>query len=347
MTAVTDQYLAAIIARAEELMRSGHIKATQCAPLPKRVGAGRNRGKGTAFDWLCRHVNHEGKKCLFWPFSKAYGHPAAVGYCGKVYKPTRLMCLLAHGVPPSDQHRASHTCGRGINGCIHPQHLAWKTETEFRQNLERVGVANYGRGGKITPTQADEIKAIGDSEARAVIAKRYGISAQRVGQILLGHGFARQRKPYSEINGRFFTRIVFRGKHYSLGTYATSEQATSVYHSALARLRLGETPLPAKKDLALFDDVKRWYRPPAQRLQFGDRKGELITATEGEQEDSVFLLHNALNDLHPRVKKFVMMMSVTGDLMEAALAAGLTQEQVTAVLHRLIVKLGPLLRFAG
>jgi hypothetical protein len=141
MTAIADQDLAAIVARAEEFMRS-LIKATQCGPSPKRVGTARNRGKGTAFEWLCRHVNHEGKKCLFWPFSKAYGHPALVGYCGKVFKPTRLMCLLAHGAPPSDQHRASHTCGRGINGCIQPQH----SRTGWRDQSRPAGKDNAGPG---------------------------------------------------------------------------------------------------------------------------------------------------------------------------------------------------------
>jgi hypothetical protein len=132
-----------------------------------------------------------------------------------------------------------------------------------------------------------------------------------------------------------------------MGTHATADQATSIYHSALARLRLGEPPLTAKRDRSTFEDIKRWYRPPAQRLQFGDREGELVTAIEGEQEASVFLLHNALNDLHPKVKKFVTALSITGGLMEAALAAGLSQAQVAAVLPGLKVKLGPLLRLAG
>lgn len=347
MTAVTDQDLAAIVARAEEFMRSGHIKATQCGPAPKRPGTGRNRGKGTAFEWLCRHVNHEGKKCLFWPFSKAYGHPGLVGYCGKIFKPTRLMCLLAHGAPPSDEHKASHTCGRGINGCIHPQHLAWKTDSELRQNLQRVGAVNHGKWGKISPAQAEEIKAIGNRETKAVVAKRYGISAQRVGEILNGHGFARPRKPWREVNGRFYPKIAFRKVCYSLGGYATVELANAAYHSAMAKLRLGEPPLPIKQPKATFEDVRRWYRPPVQRLQFGDNEGELVLATESEQEDTVFLLHNALNDLHPKVKKFVTMITITGDLTEAAVAAGLSQEQVATVLPRLRLKLGPLLRFTG
>jgi hypothetical protein len=45
------------------------------------------------------------------------------------------------------------------------------------------------------------------------------------------------------------------------------------------------------------------------------------------------------NNLHPKVKKFVIAASATGDLTEAAVAAGLSQEQVAAVLPRLKVYL--------
>jgi hypothetical protein len=157
----------------------------------------------------------------------------------------------------------------------------------------------------------------------------------------------RPRKPWAERKGRFLSRVVFHGIADTLGTYAIADQATSVYHSALTRLRSGEPALLVKKDRASPDDIKRWYRPPTQGLQFGDREREVVTASDGEQEISVFLLRNALNDLHPKVKKFVTMVSITGDLVEAALAAGLSQAQVAAVLPGLKVKLGPLLRLAG
>lgn len=77
-----------------------------------------------------------------------------------------------------------------------------------------------------------------------------------------------------------------------------------------------------------------------------ENDGQRIVAIEPGQEGSI-LLHNALNDLHPKVKKFVTALSITGDLMEAALAAGLSQAQVAAVLPGLKVKLGPLLRAVG
>jgi hypothetical protein len=49
-----------------------------------------------AFEWLCKEVSNTEKKCNFWSFSKNGGIPAAVAYRGKIYKPSRLMCLLTN-----------------------------------------------------------------------------------------------------------------------------------------------------------------------------------------------------------------------------------------------------------
>jgi hypothetical protein len=84
-------------------------------------------------------------------------------------------------------------------------------------------------------------------------------------------------------------------------------------------------------------DIRRSYQPPRQQLHFGDREGELIVSIEADQEKSTYLLHNALNDLHPKVRAFAA--STTGDMTEAAIAAGLNQEQVAAFLPRLKVYL--------
>jgi hypothetical protein len=136
----------AIVARAEDFMRSGHIKASRCGPPPKREGIGRGRGKGRAFEWLCKHISFDEKKCLFWPFSKSGGHPGLVGYCGRIYSSTRLMCLLAHGAPPSNHHQPAHTCGRGNKGCIHPEHLAWKHRRSVGRTSTKMAVGSPTAG---------------------------------------------------------------------------------------------------------------------------------------------------------------------------------------------------------
>lgn len=121
--------------------------------------------------------------------------------------------------------------------------------------------------------------------------------------------------------------------------YASSEEAGAAYEAARKRARLGEPIPPSAIVKPSIDDFRRWYRPPSQEIKFGDREGEAIIAVDPDQERSIFLLHNALNDLHPKVKKFVLLASRTGELTEAALAAGLSQADVAAVLPQLKVYL--------
>jgi hypothetical protein len=119
-----------------------------------------------------------------------------------------------------------------------------------------------------------------------------------------------------------------------LGSFDTGEQATAAYHFALERLRRGE---PAKLE------AREKSNPAEQRRLFIDRTvrfendGERVIAIEPAQPESVFLLHNALKNLHPKVRQFVVAASNSGDLEEAALVAGLSQSQVAAVLPRLRV----------
>jgi len=82
------------------------------------------RGNGKCLAWLKERVAYDGEECLIWPFSgnhQGYGH---LGYFGKVVKAHRLMCILAHGEPPTPEHHAAHSCGRGHLGCVHPGHLS-------------------------------------------------------------------------------------------------------------------------------------------------------------------------------------------------------------------------------
>lgn len=79
---------------------------------------------GTLLAWLAAHVDHQGEDCLIWPFSSGYG---TVKVNGRSEKAHRYMCRLAHGAPPTLAHHAAHNCGKGHEGCVHPQHLRWDT----------------------------------------------------------------------------------------------------------------------------------------------------------------------------------------------------------------------------
>lgn len=92
------------------------------------------------------------------------------------------------------------------------------------------------------------------------------------------------------------------------------------------RVRRGEPVLLPRKERPSDSDIRRFYTPAV--LMFGDREGEKVIQIEADQEQSTFLLHNALNDLHPKVRTVIIAASNTGDLAEAAAVAGLSEEQV-------------------
>ena len=228
-----------IVARAEQFLNSGLIKTLKTAPPPKHEGKNQNRGKGRAFEWLCQYASYTEKKCLFWPFSKCDGRPGAVGYCGVAFKPTRLMCLLAHGAPPSGQLRAANTCGRGNKGCINPNHLAWRTQSECRLDEFKDGRRkSYGRGGKITPSEAAEIRALGGIKTNSEIAIVYGLSSQQIGEILRGVAHVTPRL-FNPRDGRFYPRVSAGGRSYSLGGFASTEHAAVAYEAARMEVSVG------------------------------------------------------------------------------------------------------------
>ncbi len=335
----SSRQIADIVARAESFLKSDLISAKKYGPQPKCEGKNQNRGKGRAFQWLCQHASYTEKKCLFWPFSKCDGRAGAVGYCGVAFKPTRLMCLLAHGAPPSGQLRAANTCGRGNKGCINPNHLVWRTQSECRLDEFKDGRRkSYGRGGKITPSEAAEIRTLGGVKTTSEIGQIYGLSSQRISEILRGVAHVTPRL-FNPRDGRFYPRVKVDGRDVSLGGFASAKQAAVAYEAARLRMRRHEPVLMPSEEKPSVADIKRWYQPPRQQAHFGDREGELVVSVEADQEKSTYLLHNALNDLHPKVKTFVIAASTTGDLTEAAKAAGLSQEQVAAVLPRLKVYL--------
>lgn len=121
-----------------------------------------NKGRGLGIEFLRSLISHEGDECVIWPLFRdpqnGYGR---IGYLGKHYWSHRLMCEMAKGPPPSPDHEASHSCGRGHEGCVHPKHLSWKTATENQRERRIHGTHGKGQGYrfKLTPEKVAEIRA--------------------------------------------------------------------------------------------------------------------------------------------------------------------------------------------
>jgi hypothetical protein len=76
------------------------------------------------------------KECVSWPYSRGVdGRPLinnnSISDSTKIV--SRIICIAAHGEPPSPAYEAAHSCGNGHLGCVNPLHLRWRTH---RQNMQ-------------------------------------------------------------------------------------------------------------------------------------------------------------------------------------------------------------------
>lgn len=116
---------------------------------------------GDRAEWISAHVGHNGRDCLIFPF----GIPSAnsrgrATYKGRVYIASRLMCILAHGKPPSKRHLAAHRCGNGHDNCVNPQHLYWATPKQNMDDKNLHGTHNRGERHGNSKLRAEQVKAI-------------------------------------------------------------------------------------------------------------------------------------------------------------------------------------------
>jgi hypothetical protein len=152
-------------------------------------------GKGVAYNWLVQHKDFAGDDCLPWPFSRdSRVGRGLLGHEGKRYWAHRLMCILVHGEPPSPKHQASHSCGRGHEGCVNPRHLEWKTNSENQYDRRKHGTQMGGIGTRtrLTPEQIAEMRALKGKMVRLEIAKKFGV---KIGCVEYWHKHDRQPLP--------------------------------------------------------------------------------------------------------------------------------------------------------
>ena len=137
------------------------------------------RGSGQTIKWLHDHAGYVGDDCLIWPFAR--NKRSGYGFFGLKRWPTyahRFMCILAHGEPPTPEHQAAHTCGRGHEGCVNPRHLSWKTNSENQRDRRRHGTHLGGRGARtsLTPDQISEMRSLRGVIPVVQIAKKFSVS---------------------------------------------------------------------------------------------------------------------------------------------------------------------------
>lgn len=149
---------------------------TVLKPLSKR---------GAPRQWLKDHADFQGDACLIWPFAlhaDGYAHIAGG-------RPTRIMCELAHGPAPTDEHEAAHSCGRGHEACVSPVHLRWATPVENAADKFAHGTVSTGErhyAAKLTDAAVREIRQLRGSMLQRDIAARFGVGVPCISGIVNG-----------------------------------------------------------------------------------------------------------------------------------------------------------------
>jgi hypothetical protein len=140
--------------------------------------------------WIEAHASHEGSDCLIWPFGRHQdGRAGSVKVGGKSVMAARVMCEMAHGKPPSAEHEAAHSCGKGHLGCINPTHLRWATPIENKADMIEHGTRICGEkhwNAKLTERTVFAIREFSHTMSEPAIASLFGIETYDVTRIIRG-----------------------------------------------------------------------------------------------------------------------------------------------------------------
>lgn len=133
---------------------------------------------------------HESDDCLLWPYSKDRGGYGCLYKDGRVQGTHRVLCIDAHGEPPTPEHEAAHSCGNSL--CCNPKHLSWKTPLENSSDKLLHGTHNRGeRSGKskLTEEQVREIKSLKGQISGYRLSKKFGVRSGTIDAIFSGRSW--------------------------------------------------------------------------------------------------------------------------------------------------------------
>ncbi|WP_167543982.1 HNH endonuclease [Methylobacterium aquaticum] len=148
------------------------------------LGGGTFAGQPMAFARQAAATKQD--ECITWPFGTD-GH----GY-GRICSDGahRIVCEIAHGLAPTSEHEAAHSCGNGHRGCVNPGHLRWATHKENHSDRILHGTNNAGEthgANKLTAQSVAEIRRLfADGSTKASLARSFNVSESCVRKIISG-----------------------------------------------------------------------------------------------------------------------------------------------------------------
>ena len=129
--------------------------------------------------WLNRHVLYASDECLIFPFwidNQGYGRAS---YDGAEMSASRVMCILAHGLPPDPTLEAAHGCH--TPACVNPAHLRWATHLENVHDMHENGTFPRGENMPQTKLTEKQVREIRSSVLRNIdLSRMYGVTASTI-----------------------------------------------------------------------------------------------------------------------------------------------------------------------
>lgn len=131
-------------------------------------------------------------ECIEWPYAASDGR-GHIYFRGRGTIASRVVCILAHGEPPTPTHEAAHSCGKGHRLCVNPHHLRWATVIDNHADKRAHGTLLAGErtpAAKLTNAQVATIKRmIIDKVTDYKIARQFGMGDEAIRQIRLGNSW--------------------------------------------------------------------------------------------------------------------------------------------------------------
>lgn len=141
---------------------------------------------GEAMSWLMDSLTFDGAACLIWPYARGAHGYGIVRYDERSQIASRVICRLKHGEPPSCRYEAAHSCGRGGDGCVNPNHIRWATPQENNQDKISHGTSRRGEKSpvhKLTETDVRQIRRLLGQVSQRKLASRFGVSQGCIAEI--------------------------------------------------------------------------------------------------------------------------------------------------------------------
>lgn len=140
-------------------------------------------------------LRYDGVECLTWPYAKSRGYGEAT-INGRKDKVHIFVCEFVHGMRPTPEHEAAHSCGKGHEGCCAKSHLSWKTAAENQQDRRIHGTYQLGELNPSNKLMEDDVRQIILLKGKMLqkeIAAMFGVSRENISAIHRGKSWSHLR----------------------------------------------------------------------------------------------------------------------------------------------------------